>query len=153
MAIKPNNKGGRPKGSKNRRTLEMERIASRELEARLEAAAKAVHASKAAGHKDARDILDELMHYGMQLVAYSQRGPGPTPRSEYHEENFRWAAEFTSKCAIALAEYQHPKLSRVAVGIQSMPAMGQVIDAVPNKAIPQIGDPARVYEQMIRKVA
>lgn len=151
---------GRPPGRKNNRTVERETIAARELAVRELALAEGdqrIMTARRAGQKLGREVLEDLMNLGMGLVATFQPHPPvaledgtiKNPNKFYDDDKFRWAADFTQKCASDLASYQSPKLKAV---LQAQAPAPSTLPGENGKVIGRIGDPSRVYRQMIAKV-
>jgi hypothetical protein len=126
----------RPRGSKNKTTIERELIAARQLEEREDAMRDGRHemaAARRSGRKLAREVLDDLMQLGMGLTASYQELAGLTPQrlmaqgeqtviNGAMEDKFWKAAEFTKDCATALANYQSPRLkAAIPMGAPPIP--------------------------------
>jgi len=134
---------GRKLGGKNKATLEREELARRELEARenrMVVSENLIVEARRTGRKLAREILDDLMQLGMGMMATFQPlppAPGSTPETpnanpNYNEDKFWRAAEFTKDCAIALANYQSPKLkAEVQVNVPVERAPQEILPPLP----------------------
>lgn len=115
---------GRHRGSKNKATIEREERARIELEARereMQDGVEVIASARRSGRKLGRDVLDDLMHLGMGLTAEYQRLASLAPGQQIGqgtaamEEKFWQAAAFTKDCAVALTNYQSPKLKASVV--------------------------------------
>lgn len=112
---------GPKRGSKQKRTLELEALAARaRAEAELLSAAEAgdkarqLIAARAAGKKLGKEILSEFANAMAGAAAYYQ----PTPdNSNKHanEQKFRYYAELAIYAADKVAPFETPKLSAVAI--------------------------------------
>jgi hypothetical protein len=113
-------RGGRQPGSKNKATIERERMAQLEAEkaALLAAAEKGkseVLAAQASGKKLMKDIGFELAQLFTAMAAYHQPHPtGGNPNA--NEEKFLEYAKLAAQTAAQFAGYESPKLSAVMVG-------------------------------------
>lgn len=127
-APKPKNKGGRPKGSRNKKVLEREERARldalqlekfREIEGDASAAARMVQRAERTGIKLAKDVLNDFMQLfaGMAAV-YQPLPPGVEvpPGRQPNESKFREYAVLAKETAAALAPFQSPRYSAVMVG-------------------------------------
>lgn len=148
---------GREHGSKNKATIEREERARLELAAReadLQAGAQQIIQARRLGQKLAKDVLEDLMNLGVGVAAFRQPAPPGAPRNPNEDEEKFWrAAEFARDCATALANYQSPKYKAVVVHVAQEPPQQAVRpDPAGAKVVGKIGNPARVYAQLIGKV-
>lgn len=110
----------RPAGAKNKTTLEREAMARNEIENQKRLAAASIADKTLAAvpaKKLGKEVLDDLMNLYMGLVAYYQPWPpskGANPKEDLGK--FNYYAERASDVAAALAPFQSPKLSAVAIG-------------------------------------
>lgn len=106
-----NRGGGRPKGKKNRGTIEKERLAA-------EIAAKTVMDARAAGKKLAKEVLEEFMFLFAGMAAtYQPLPPGtiaPAGRQP-DDAKFNEYAKLAVHCAQKLAPYQSPTFQAIMV--------------------------------------
>lgn len=148
---------GRHRGSKNKTTIEREEKARLELEAReiaLRDGAQQILQARQRGQKLAKEVLEDLMNLGVGLAAFYQPSPPQAPRNTNEDETKFWrAAEFARDCAADLAKYQSPTYKAIAVAAApAVPLPTEAQRPVPSKVVARIGDPARVYAQLIAKV-
>lgn len=111
---------GRPTGAKNKKTLEREALEARARQIREEEA-KAWVAEKTIAavptKKLGKEILDDFANLFAGLAAYYQPWPasaGVNPHEDIGK--FNYYAEKAIQAAAAVAAYQSPRLSAVAVG-------------------------------------
>ena len=114
--------GGKQKGSKNKATIERERLA--ELEMQAEAARSAVDRAAAAGKKLMKDIAFDFAALFASMAAYYQ--PQPTivmgkvinldANPNANEAKFNQYATLAAQTSIQAAKYQSPSFSAMVVG-------------------------------------
>lgn len=152
--------GGRIKGSKNKRTLEVERqaelAAERDrllTEAGLSATSQQVALAKAAGKKLMKDIAFEFAHLFAGLAAFYQPYPSWTRTPDgklvngnpnYDEAKFVQYAVLAKDTALGAASFESPKLSAIRVSLPAADLPGQTIDGT------VASDPAQRTEQASR---
>lgn len=146
----------RAKGSKNKATIEREKLAARAL-ALSEAVqaektgdvAAEVAAAKAGTKKLGKEILSDFANVLASAAAYYQPRPdGSNPYAD--EKQFKYYAELAIFAADKAAPFESPRLSAVAVGTAvvtkveitggmpddfAAPGAGQVIDLKPGTII------------------
>lgn len=102
---------GRPKGAKNKTTIERNRIAA-------EIAARTVIDAKTTGKKLAKEVLDDLMHLFVGMAAHHQPTPPgapPVAGARPDEARFEKYARLALETARALASYQSPTFRAIVV--------------------------------------
>jgi hypothetical protein len=144
-------KGGRPKGSPNKRTVQ-----------KLIEASQQVADIKKLGQKKATETLQDLMNTAMGMVALYQRRimttEGLLPEAKPDDvANFWEAMKCAGTFSKALAPFQDPTFKAISVSMAPvMPAHpGDNAKQVEGKVI-KMDDPnaiARVYQQMVRRVS
>lgn len=104
---------GRPKNSRNKATIERERVAA-------EIAQKTVADARVAGKKLGKEVLDEFMHlFAGMAAAYQPAPPGmeiaPSPGRRPDEAKFEKYALLAIGCARDLARYQSPTFQAIQI--------------------------------------
>lgn len=138
-------RGGRRRGTKNKRTIEREREAllAEErarllLEARAQEGEKALKEAAAQGRKLMKEIGFDLANIFAQFAAYHQpaweRGPNGlvATNPHYDPDKFREYAVLAAQTARDFAGYESPKLSAVMVGsavVNEIEVIGGLPDA------------------------
>lgn len=107
-------RGGRPKGGRNKSTIErLERAA---LDARGKEAEKAIIAGRATGTKLAKEVLEDFMHLFAGIAGTHQPYPPTQPQNvNYDEDKFERYAKLTIDTARELAKYQSPQFRAIVV--------------------------------------
>lgn len=103
--------GGRPKGARNKATIERELIAAQIAEKRIDEAVNS-------GRKLGKDVLDEFMHLFAGMAAtYQPMPPGvAVPQGRKPDEaQFEKYARLAVHCATKLAPYQSPTFQAIMV--------------------------------------
>ncbi len=116
--------GGKQKGSKNKATIERERLA--ELEMQAEAARTVVEKAQSAGKKLMKDIAFDFASLFAGMAAYYQPWPDwvrdersgglRNANPNFNEAKFKEYAVLAKDTAIAAAAYQSPRYSAMVVG-------------------------------------
>lgn len=118
-------RGGRKPGSKNKKTLEKERVRAlaqeRELllmEARAEQAGTEVQVAQAKGKRLMKEVMFEFAHLFAGMAAYYQPTPPDSPRINAHanEAKFLEYAKLATQVARDAAPYESPRLAAMMVG-------------------------------------
>lgn len=103
----------RPVGSKNKTTLEREELARRELEAQAAVAVQARVPAKKLG----KEILDDFANLFAGMAAMYQPWPASMGKNPHEDlKKFDFYSDKAIQAASALAPYQSPRLSAVAIG-------------------------------------
>lgn len=150
-----NNAGmGRPKGVKNKTTIERERIAA-------EIAARTVMDARKAGKKLGKEALEDFMNvfgnmsvhfqvtYPEIMAARQSRDLAVREEMAYRENQFIRYAELAIQCARFLAPYQSPTYTKMPYPMD-LPSI-KTIDQSGNNVI-DMRDPiaiARIYRSMM----
>jgi hypothetical protein len=142
-------RGGRPKGSPNKRTVEAIEQASREI-----------GNIRKQGRKRAVEVLDEFMFsVGGMAAMYQNRiiapPAGQEAVSQADVEMFKWAVEMTEKFAKALAPFQSPtyRAINVTVGAGDIPPPTPAQIADQGKTIDDPQALMRFYQANMKRIA
>lgn len=139
-------RGGRGKGTRNKATLERERIAA-------EIAARTVADARATGKKLAKDVLEEFMLLFAGMAASYQ--PWPVGLGKNPGENvgqFEKWARLACEQAAKLAPFQSPTFRAVMVSIPGTPG-GPALPAPREDNVIELTDQnaiARVYSRIMK---
>lgn len=114
----------RPKGAKNKKTIEREererlRIENAKLFSEQEkiAAATGTVVAKVPIRKLGKEVLDDLTQLFMGMAAFFQKWPAERGKNPNEDEaKFKEYAMLAMQAAGTLAPYQSPRLSAVAIG-------------------------------------
>ena len=150
-------RGGRPKGSRNKATLERLEAERVEKQIQAEVAKRAQNAesarriaeeARAAGRKLANEVLDEFMQLFAGMAAYYQ--PHPTKKTGHEDPaQFKEFARLTVETAKALAPFQSPTYKAIEVRAPAPEPVAKIINA---ENVVAIDDPvalSRVYQRRI----
>jgi hypothetical protein len=119
--------------------------------AKIEEAANRVTAIKKAGHKQAVEVLNDLMHTAMGMaVKYQPPAPDQEPRDS---AKFWKAMEMAGIFAKALAPYQSPTFTAIRMMISPDPLPMKTVENESN--VIALNDPVaimRIYQRRIKAV-
>jgi hypothetical protein len=135
--------GGRPKGLKNRATIE------REINA-----AQVIDRARKEGRDLAVTVLERLMNVAEKIAVETRpQAAGGAPNKNGDWDRFGEWFDRTAYCAEKLANYQSPKLRAVQVFAQTLEPAQRPTDG---DNVVVLDDPvaiARVYANMVKRVA
>lgn len=110
---KPKRPSGRPPGAKNKKTIERELIRQRELDAIAAGQVQARVPAKKLG----KEILEDFANLYAGIAAFYQPWPASMGKNPHeNEQKFRDYSHLAVQASAALAPFQSPKLSAVAIG-------------------------------------
>lgn len=140
--------GGRIKGTKNKATVERERVAA-------EIARKTVVDARVTGKKLGKDTLEDFMLVFAGMAAYHQPAPPNAPQNpNENRQMFLEEARLAIQCAKDLAQYQSPTFKAIAVTVPAGDQPGaKIVDLDAAGNITNIDDPIRlgaVYRRLIK---
>jgi hypothetical protein len=142
---KPKHPGGRPRGSRNKLTIE------REEKARI--AEQMLTGGKP--EKLGKQVLHDFMELFAGMAAAYQplppgvvSAPGRTPDDAKFEKYARLAVDTAAK----LAEYQSPKLKAIAVVPPPLPPDPRMIDGEKVVALHDAEELSRIYQRRVQAV-
>lgn len=125
----------RHKGSKNKATIERELMAAREIEAEAAARVRGQTPIKKLG----KEVLEDFTNLYAGMAAYYQPYPASSGRTNPNadEKKFREYSMLAVQTAAALAPFQSPRLSAVAVGAAIVSKV-EVVGGMPNDFAPPV---------------
>ena len=141
-------RGGRQLGTRNKASLEKERIAA-------EIAARTMADARVAGKKLAKEVLEEFMFLFAGMAAHYQPTPPHLPQQNVNasETKFLQYAELAVTAAKSLAPYQSPTFKAVQVSSGPIDPPTQPGDNAKVINLKDAKKISRVYVDMVKSTA